>query len=153
MSIGALALAGVVMAAPGFTPDGPPIWTLAGATSLQRAEAATAIGQARAWLAARETIGDGECFAYDESVEVPGLLWRPDGRGRVAYVPPEVVEGPALAAWLAAERVRAIAVDREGPRAAWLRGQPERFTRLFSCRTATCEVFAVRAREGAASIP
>lgn len=153
VSIGALALAGVVMAAPGFTPDGPPIWTLAGATSLQRAEAATAIGQARAWLAARETIGDGECFAYDESVEVPGLLWRPDGRGRVAYVPPEVVEGPALAAWLAAERVRAIAVDREGPRAAWLRGQPERFTRLFSCRTATCEVFAVRAREGAASIP
>ncbi|MFY0530903.1 hypothetical protein [Nannocystis pusilla] len=114
VSIGALALAGVVMAAPGFTPEGPQIWTLGGATPLQRAESATAIGQARAWLAAREAIGVGECFAYDESVEVPGLLWRPDGRGRVAYVPPAVVDGPGLAAWLTAERVRAIAVDRGG---------------------------------------
>ncbi|WP_434415206.1 hypothetical protein [Nannocystis pusilla] len=146
VAIGALALAGVVMAAPGFTPEGPPIWALGGATPLQRAEAATAIGQARAWLAARESIGAGECFAYDESVEVPGLLWRPDGHGRVAYVPPEVVDGPELADWLAAERVRAIAVDRRGPRAAWLRGRPERFTRLFSCRTGSCEVFAVRTR-------
>ncbi|MDC0719743.1 hypothetical protein [Nannocystis bainbridge] len=142
-AIGALALAGIVLAAPGFSPDGPPIWELGRATPLQRAEAATAIGQARGWLEARGRVGTEECFGYDESVEVPGLLWRPDGRGRVAFVPPEVVEGPALAAWLAAERVRVIAVDRRGPRAAWLRAQPERFTPLFGCRTAPCEVFAV----------
>ncbi len=60
VSIGALALAGMVMAAPGFTPEGPPIWALGDATLLQRAESATAIGQARAWLAAREAIGVGE---------------------------------------------------------------------------------------------
>ncbi|MCY1058279.1 hypothetical protein [Nannocystis sp. SCPEA4] len=143
-SIGALAFAGVVLAAPGFTPDGPPIWRLVGATRIERAEAATSVGQARAWLEARGRVGEGECFAYDESVEVPGLLWRPDGRGRVAYVPPEVVDGPALAAWLGFERVRVIAVDRRGPRVGWLRARPDRFTPLFSCRTAPCEVFAVR---------
>jgi hypothetical protein len=142
-SIGGLALAGVILAAPGFTPDGPPIWQLGAATPLQRAEAATSVGQARPWLEARARVGEGECFAYDESVEVPGLLWRPDGRGRVAYVPPEAVEGPDLEAWLVAERVRVIAVDRGGPRAGWLRERPHRFTRLFPCRTAACEVFAV----------
>ncbi|PCC66805.1 hypothetical protein SAMN02745121_00465 [Nannocystis exedens] len=150
-SIGALALVGVGLAAPGFTPDGPPIWALGRATPLQRAEAATSVGQARAWLDARAQIGEGECFAYDESVEVPGLLWRPDGRGRVAYVPPELVDGPALSAWLAAEEVRAIAVDRRGPRAAWLRERPDRFTPLFACRTAACEVFAVRREDRARS--
>jgi hypothetical protein len=143
--VGALALAGLVLAAPGFTPDGPPIWRLAGATALQRAEAATAIGQARAWLDARGRVGIGEGFAYDESVEVPGLLWRPDGRGRVEFVPPSVVAGPELAAWLAARRVRVVALDRRTTRAAWLRARPGAYVRLFGCRTTACEVFAVRA--------
>lgn len=142
--VGALALAGVLLAAPGFTPDGPPIWRLGSATPLQRAEAATAIGQARPWLEARGRVGPGESFAYDESVAVPGLLWRPDGRGRVDYVPPSIAPGPALDGWIAEQQVRVIALDRDSERAAWLRGQPDRFERLFACRTARCEVFAVR---------
>lgn len=142
--VGALALVGVVWAAPGFTPDGPPVWRLAAATPLQRAESATAIGQARAWLDARALVGAGESFAYDDSLDVPGLLWRPDGRGRVDWLPTEVPADESLARWFAARHVRVIALDRHGPRAAWLRARPARYQPLFTCRHSACEVFAIR---------
>jgi hypothetical protein len=85
-------------------------------------------------------VGEGEAAAFDVDFEFPGLLWSPELRYPVHFVPAQT--GPSLAAWAQERQVRLLAV---GPvHQAQVALEPERWEKLFDCRSTPCAVYRRR---------
>jgi hypothetical protein len=95
-------------------------------------------------MMARAMVGSGETFAFDQSMELPYLAWESDLRTRAVWIPESLTSTPAIEDFFTRENVRVAAADDAGPVGEWLSRNPERFLKLFSCKSAPCSVFARR---------
>jgi DNA-binding response OmpR family regulator len=137
------ALGGVVLATPGLTGGGPPLWTLASMDPGTRAAHVSADGAGREWEGARARVRPGGALAYDGSVNLVGQLWPASPGTRAVLVPPSVSGGDALDAWLVAEQVNVVVLGDATAGGARAREAPGRFRRLFACPLDPCTVYEV----------
>ncbi|AKF04681.1 hypothetical protein [Sandaracinus amylolyticus] len=132
----ALALLGIALSWRGFTEDtAPSLFALMSRPAEERHAAQAVDAQERDWQQARALVRPGEAFGYDPSFNLPGRLWRSDGRGRVVYLERTTPSVDELLAWCAEHRVRVMVLG-EGPTGAadTARAHPDRFRELFRSR-------------------
>ena len=141
---GAVGFAQIVYAWPGLTGEGPPLWAYAGMTELERSEAVGANGPPTPFMNVRKTVATGETFAIDQSMDLPYLAWESDLRYRAVWIPGTLLSGRSVEDFLEHENVRVVAADEGSPVGEWLAQNPERFLKLFQCKSAPCSVFARR---------
>ncbi len=141
---GALGLVQIAYAWPGLTGEGPPLAAYARMTEAERALAVGADGPPTAFAEARRRVGPGETFAFDQSMDLPYLAWESDLRYRVLWIPDTLRSSREVEDFLEAENVRVVATAEDSPVGEWLRQKPERFLKLFACKSAPCSVFARR---------
>ena len=142
--VGALGVAQIVYALPGLTGDGPPLVAYGRMPETERAGAVGADGPPGPFMMARTMVAPGETFAFDQSMELPYLAWESDLRYRAVWIPDSLVSTQAVEALLDRENVRVVAVADHSPTGEWLNQKPERFLKLFHCRSSPCSVFARR---------
>jgi hypothetical protein len=140
---GALGIWQIVYVLPGLTGEGPPLGTYARMSVEDRAMAVGADGSPAPFAMARAMVASNETFAFDQSMELPYLAWESDLRYRAVWIPDSLDEA-AFAALLDRENVRVAAVADDSAAGAWLSQRPERFLKLFSCKSAPCSVYARR---------
>jgi hypothetical protein len=141
---GGLAFAQIAYAWPGLTGDGPSLQAYARMTDAQRALAVGANGPAAPFADARKRVAAGETFAFDQSLDLPYLAWESDLRYRAVWIPGNLASAGAAEGFLESENVRVVAAAADSPVGQWLAQRPERFLKLFQCRSAPCSVFARR---------
>jgi hypothetical protein len=141
---GLVGLAQIAYAWPGLTGEGPPLWAYAHMTEAQRDEAVGANGSPTPFVAVRRKVGAGETFAFDQSLDLPYLAWESDLRYRAVWIPDSVSSSRSFDQFLESENVRVVATAEDSPMGDWLRQKPERFLKLFDCKSAPCSVFARR---------
>jgi hypothetical protein len=145
MVAASLAAIGLFSAYPGFTFEGPPLFALLG---LPRADREAAFGldsHEGLWRDARERLGAGEGFGYDDGVQLAGRMMPSDGRGRVVYLAGRDPEPDALVAWARTEHLRMVALGEETGAATAARARPEFFRPVAACPRADerCALFEV----------
>ena len=144
-ALAVLAAWGLALALPGYTDQGPSLRAVLASPPAGREVAASVDGAEGAWRDARSLVGAGEAFGYDATFWLPGLLWRPDGRGRVAYLPGDLSAPADTLRWIDRERVRVIVLGApEDGNSPVVRAYPARFQRRFRCPVGACTVYAVR---------
>ena len=126
---------------PGLTGDGPSLQAFLTLTDEERRVAVGPQGRPTDYPPAWALVGTDESAAFDADFEFPGLLWSPELRYPVYAVPPGRTAAE-LSDWLEAHRVRLLAVG-EAHRGA-LEREPEKWERLFECRSAPCAVYLRR---------
>jgi hypothetical protein len=141
---GLVGLAQIAYAWPGLTGEGPPLWAYAHMTEAQRDEAVGANGPPTPFVAVRRRVAAGETFAFDQSLDLPYLAWESDLRYRAVWIPDSVSSSRSFDRFLESENVRVVATAEDSPMGEWLRQKPERFLKLFDCKSAPCSVFARR---------
>jgi hypothetical protein len=141
---GGLAVAQIAYAWPGLTGDGPSLQAYAHMTDAQRALAVGANGPPAPFADARKRVAAGETFAFDQSLDLPYLAWESDLRYRAVWIPGSLASAGAAEDFLESENVRVVAAAADSPVGQWLAQRPERFLKLFQCRSAPCSVFARR---------
>lgn len=85
-------------------------------------------------------VGASEAAAFDLDFEFPGLVWSPEMRYPVYFVP-KTTAG-ALDSWLDEHRVRLLAVGPVARRV--IEREPERWSKLFECQSSDCAVYVRR---------
>jgi hypothetical protein len=141
---GALGVFQIAYALPGLTGEGPPLSSYAGMTEAERAGAVGADGPPAPFMMARAMVASDETFAFDQSMELPYLAWESDLRYRAVWIPDSLVSTQAVESFLDRENVRVVAVADDSPTGEWLNRKPERFLKLFQCKSSPCSVFARR---------
>ncbi len=141
---GAVGIAQLAYAWPGLTGEGPPLSAYAGMTDLQRSDAVGADGPPTPFANARKLVSDGETFAFDQSMELPYLAWESDLRYRAVWIPGTLLSSRSVEDFLEHENVRVVCAEEGSPTGDWLARNPERFLKLFQCKSAPCSVFARR---------
>ena len=138
--IAALSSANVIYAAPGLTGDGPKLSAYLTMSAEERARAVWAESPVDGWFAARDALKPGENAAYDYSMELPYLLWKPDLGNRVFRLPDHAstLEVEDL---LRTHDVHLLVAGDDEPAGAVVRAHPERFQLLFRCPLRSCAVF------------
>jgi hypothetical protein len=142
--VGVLGAVQIAYALPGLTGEGPPLTAYAGMTDDQRAQAVGADGPPTPFLQARSAIRPGETFVFDQSMELPYLAWERDLRYRAEWIPDSLQTPGAVQDFLESENARVVAVAEDSPTGRWLNENPERFLKLFQCKSAPCSVYARR---------
>ncbi len=89
-------------------------------TPRERAHVAALDGMGERWFDLRHALEPGEALAFDRSMGLPGLVFRPDGTSRLLYLGDDVPAQRELDAFVKREHVRFLAVrfdrvDRLGP--------------------------------------
>jgi hypothetical protein len=140
---GLLALQQIAYAWPGLTGEGPPLSAYVHMTDDERARAVGANGLPTPFIELRKRIGPGETFAFDQSLDLPYLAWDSDLRYRAVWIPGNL-QASQVEDFLDGARARVVAVDEDSPTGQWLMQKPERFLKLFQCKSAPCSVFARR---------
>lgn len=145
--VGAAALAaiGLFSAYPGFTFEGPPLFAMLGLPRDEREAIFGLDSHEREWRDARERLGPGEGFGYDDGVQLAGRLMPSDGRGRVVYRGGHDPSADELVTWARDEHLRMVALGEDTGGAAAARERPAYFTETFVCPRADerCAVFEV----------
>lgn len=137
----ALAAFQVHAAWPGLVGDGPSWVTYLRLDDAERRVALGPYGRPTDYPPAWDLVASGESVAFDPDFEFPGLLWAPDLRYPV-YALPSQRTTRELADWLDDRRVRLFAAgDRSR---AVVERAPEKWARLFECRSADCTVYVRR---------
>jgi hypothetical protein len=113
-------------------------------TEAERAGAVGADGPPAPFMMARAMVASDETFAFDQSMELPYLAWESDLRYRAVWIPDSLVSTQAVESFLDRENVRVVAVADDSPTGEWLNRKPERFLKLFQCKSSPCSVFARR---------
>ncbi|HEX4446736.1 MAG TPA: hypothetical protein VH044_08375, partial [Polyangiaceae bacterium] len=139
---GAIGFWQIAYAWPGLTGDGPPLLAYAAMTDAQRADAVGANGPPTPFADARKRVGAGETFAFDQSLDLPYLAWEGDLRYRAVWIPRSLASAGEAEDFLQSENVRVVAAAEDSPVGEWLAQRPERFLKLFQCKSAPCSVFA-----------
>lgn len=138
--VAALSLANLLYAAPGLVGDGPPLSAYPRMSRDERARAVWAESPVDGWFAARDALKPGENAAYDFSMELPYLLWKPDIGNRVFRLPDHATPSE-VAELLRAGNVRLLVAGDDEPAGALVREQPQRFQFLFRCPLRQCAVY------------
>jgi hypothetical protein len=141
--LGVVALGQLAYAFPGLSGDGPPLFAYARMSDEERAEAVGADGPPTPFVAARRRLAPGESFAFDQSMELPYLAWDSALTRRAVWIS-DSLRGEAIGALVSRENARIVVVDAAAPAGQWLTQQPDRFLRLFSCKSAPCSVYERR---------
>jgi len=141
---GGLAVVQVAYAWPGLTGEGPPLAAYARMDDAERARAVGADGPPTPFMEARTRVGDGETFAFDQSLELPYLAWESDLRYRAIWIPDTLQTSKSVSDFLESANVRVVAVDDDSPTGQWLTQNNERYLKLFHCKSDPCSVFARR---------
>ena len=128
---------------PGLTGEGPPLSAYVHMTDEERARAVGANGLPTPFIELRKRIGPGETFAFDQSLDLPYLAWDSDLRYRAVSIPGNL-QASQVEDFIESARARVVAVDEDSPTGQWLMQNPERFLKLFQCKSAPCSVFARR---------
>jgi hypothetical protein len=126
----------IAYAWPGLEGEGPSLWAYAGMTEPERAEAVGADGPPGPFFEARQRVGPGETYAFDQSMELPYLAWEKDLRYRAVWIPGSLRSSEDVEGFVERENVRVVAAADDSPTGAWLSQKPERFLKLFSCKSA-----------------
>lgn len=145
----ALTAVGLVLALPGYSLDGPSLFTLASMDERAR-EHTFGLDEYEGHFAdARALVRRGEAIAYDAGFGLPGRLYPLDGRARVLFLDHEPEDADALVRFVDEAHVRVIALTEPPSRATaeLARARPDRFTLLFTYPDqdgAPCALFEVR---------
>jgi hypothetical protein len=136
------ALVGLAFAVRGLTGEGPPLLEVARLAPEARIRALNPNGAAAAWQDFESHLRPDDVVAFDESLSMPYLLWRPDLANRV--VPLAWRESTAaVAAVLAAEKVTYLVAGDKLPASELAATQPSRFRPLFRCGADPCTVYQI----------
>jgi hypothetical protein len=89
-------------------------------TPRERARVAALDSMGERWFDLRHALEPGEALAFDRSMGLPGLVFRPDGTSRLLYLGDDIPAHGELDAFVKREHVRFLAVrfdrvDRLGP--------------------------------------
>ena len=134
----------IAYASRGLIGDGPPLMAYARMTDAQRAEAVGANGPPTPFMQARRHIAASETFAFDQSLDLPYLAWESDLRYRAVWIPGNLTSTRAAEDFLDRENVRVVAAAQGSPVGERLAQEPERYLKLFPCKSAPCSVFVRR---------
>jgi hypothetical protein len=126
---------------PGLVGDGPSWQSFLALSDEERRIAVGPQGRPTDYPPAWAQVAKGESVAFDGDFEFPGLLWSPDLRYPVFAVPRRRT-AEEFSRWLAEHRVRLVAVGENNQ--APLEREPEKWQRLFDCRSAPCAVYLRR---------
>jgi len=108
----------------------------------QRILALNPNGAAAAWQDFAGRLRPDDVVAFDESLSMPYLLWRPDLANRV--VPLAWRESAAVVAEVVeAEKVTYLVAGDKLPASELAASQPSRFRPLFRCGADPCTVYAL----------
>jgi len=143
LAFGVVALGQIGYAIPGLSGEGPPLFAYARMSDEERAEAVGADGPPTPFVAARRRLAPGETFAFDQSMELPYLAWDSALTRRAVWIS-DSVRGDAIEPFLARENARIVVAGDDAPAGQWLTLQPDRFHRLFTCKSAPCSVYERR---------
>ncbi len=143
LALGAVALGQVAYALPGLSGEGPPLFAYARMSDEERAEAVGADGPPTPFAAARRRLEPGESFAFDQSMELPYLAWDSALTRRAVWIS-DNLGGESIGALLSQENARIVVAADAAPAGQWLTRQPDRFLRLFPCKSAPCSVYERR---------
>jgi hypothetical protein len=141
-----LGAAELTYAAPGLSGDGPPLAAYASMSDDERAVAVGADGPPTPVALARQRVGGGEAFAFDENMDLCDMAWDERQSYRVVLLE-RALPLSGVSARVDSDRIRVMAVGDEAPAGAWARSHPLQFERLSalpSCRTGTCSLFVRR---------
>jgi hypothetical protein len=136
----AFACGSLVHAAPGLQGEGPSLAAYAAMTWSEREVAVGADGRPDGFVTMRNRLSDGEAVAFDATVDLPYLLWRPDLGTRAVYLSDAGTPDEHLAR-IDRERVRFLVVADDGELA---RSMEPRLAFLFRCKSAPCSAYEVR---------
>jgi hypothetical protein len=134
--LGLGAVLSVALAWPGLTADGPRLQALVRDPS--RAHQVSADGQRAQWSAALGAIPAGRTVVYDESLELPGVLWREDRALRVRHIPSSTLASRSNDG-LRHAGVSLLVIAHDGPLARRL--DAAHSAPLFRCRDGACSVY------------
>lgn len=126
---------------PGLVGDGPRWETFLALSDEERRVAIGPHGRPTDYPPAWAQVARGESVAFDADFEFPGLLWNPDLRYPV-YAVPRRHTAQELSRWLSEKRVRLVAVGERNQDV--LEREPEKWQRLFACRSSPCAVYVRR---------
>lgn len=135
-----LACVSLVHAAPGLHGEGPSLAAYPGMTPSEREVAVGADGRPDTFVTMRNRLGEGETVAFDATLDLPYLLWRPDLSTRAVYLPREA-SAEDLLRRIERERVRFVVIADDG---ALAREAGSRLAPLFRCKSAPCSAYEVR---------
>jgi hypothetical protein len=134
---------GLWLALPGFTDGGPSLLALARMDPAARERAVNVDGRGADWQHAMALLAEGDTFAYDDSADLVGLLWHPEGGRRVVYMPHAMRSKEAARDWLEAERVRLVLLGDGSPLLEPEAAAALGITKLFGCAFESCAVYLV----------
>jgi hypothetical protein len=143
LAFGVVALGQIAYAIPGLSGEGPPLFAYARMSDEERAEAVGADGPPTPFVAARRRLAPGETFAFDQSMELPYLAWDSALTRRAVWIS-DSVRGKAIEPFFAREHARIVVAGDDAPAGRWLTLEPDRFRRLFTCKSAPCSVYERR---------
>lgn len=126
---------------PGLVGDGPSWESFLALNDEERRVAVGPQGRPTDYPPAWAHVAAGESVAFDADFEFPGLLWSPDLRYKV-YAVPRRHSAAEFSNWLSEHRVRLLAVGTLNQ--AVLEREPDKWQRLFDCRSAPCAVYLRR---------
>ena len=133
----------VYVAYPGLTGEGPPLRAYTHMTDDQRRRAVGADGVPTPFLDAVARVGPGEIAVFDETAYLPYLAWPPDLSRDAARIPDDATAEEADRL-VHADNVRLLIVGDDAVAGSIVRGDPDRFVRLFGCKSSTCAVYLRR---------
>lgn len=142
------ALVGLVLAYPGYTAGGPPLFSLVGMSASEREHAFGLDEYEGRFADARALVRRGEAFGYDPGFGLSGRLYPLDGRARVVFLGEDLTSADALVRFVDDQHVRVIALTEAPVRvhADLARARPDRFRWLFlypDADGAPCSLFEV----------
>ncbi len=126
---------------PGLVGDGPRWESFFALNDEERRVAIGPQGRPTDYPPAWAHVATGESVAFDADFEFPGLLWSPDLRYPV-YAVPRRSSATEFSQWLSEHRVRLLAVGTANQ--GVLEREPDKWQRLFDCRSAACAVYLRR---------
>lgn len=138
----ALCVWNLVYATPGLRGDGPPLSAYWSMSADERARAVWAESPVDEWFAAREPLGADAHAAYDYSMELPYLLWKPGLENRVFRIP-DRASPDEVGRFLAEHDIHLLVAGDDEPAGAHVRANPGSFRFLFRCPLRQCAVYSL----------
>lgn len=137
------AAAGIVVAYPGLTGEGPPLRDYLHMTQAQRLRAVGADGVPTRFLDTIAAVREGEITVFDRTADLPYLAW-PFDLSRDAARIPDDVDAETAKRIIEAPGVRMLIVGDDTVAGSVVRRYPQRFVPQFHCKSSTCTVYLRR---------
>lgn len=136
----ALALVSLGHAAGGLHGEGPPLTAYVSMTRQEREVAVGADGRPERFIEMRNRLAEGDAIAFDKSLDLPYLLWRPDLSTRAIYLRRGTTNSE-LEELIVRERIRFVVIADDSDLVS---SMGDRLNFLFLCKSAPCNGYEVR---------